>query len=531
MSQNGRVRIIRVGARNFKRLEHLELAPTGDITIMAGDSGQGKSSILQVIRAAFSGASPEVITTGKDEATAFVELNDGTTIERVIRRDGPDAVMVARSGKHLKDQEAKAYLKGWSGGKAIFDPIAWVNLGGGDGDGKTARRREQRDMLLHAIPMKVTSDMVVDAIERLGEDAVEVFRLVNMPEESFSSSAPHGLVVCDELGKIAYSVRTLVNRDLDKANEDLKRTPPAEHPVPKESAEVIRATEREIQEDYLKALGAVSARQSTVTCAESLRAKIAASEAALAGVEPPSAEMIDRSIVENQSIIETLTDQLRDIRSQLNHVETQQAELRAARDEIDAKAQKIRAGKAELEHDREEYAGVKESLGGVEADPQPLARDLEEVRHFLGKREQQDAHEAAVGRAEKKRQESEALDKVVKLFRDDLPKQVLAAADLPIEGLDLGGEKGETLTINGVPLHELGTSERMRIGVEVALALNQQAGFVTVDGFESVGRADRRAFYEICAERGIDIWTSEVDPDAVPGDGRVIIQDGQVVGA
>jgi len=531
MSNNRRVRIIKVGARNFKRLEHLELCPTGEITIVAGDSGQGKSSILQVIRAAFSGASPEVITNGKDEAVAFVHLDDGTTIERVIRRDGPDAVMVARSGKHLAAQEAKAYLRGWSGGKAVFDPIAWVNLGGGDGDGKTARRREQRDMLLHAIPMKVTSDMVVDAIERLGEDAVEVFRLVNMPEELFSSSAPHGLVVCDELGKIAYNVRTLINRDLDEADEDLKRMPPAEHPVPKESAEVIRAMEREIQEEYLRALGAAKARESTVSRAETLRGKIAASEAVLAGVVTPSTEELDRSIAENQAIIESLNTQIQDLRFRLNHVELQQSEMKRDRQRLEAEAQRIQAAHDTLNRDRAELSGVEESLGSAVPDPQPLAQELEEVRHFLIKREQQDAHEAAVARAEKKRTESEALDKVVKLFRDDLPKQVLAAADLPIAGLGLGGEKGETLTINGVPLHELGTSERMRIGVEVALALNQQAGFVTVDGFESVGRADRKAFYEICAERGIDIWTSEVDPDAVPGDGRIVIQDGQVVGA
>lgn len=524
---NGRVPITRISIRNFKKLTECTLTPTGDITVFAGDSGQGKTSVLQAVRAALTGADPEVITQGQDQATVFLEFGDGSTIERVIRSTGEDGLMVSQEGRHLDKAQAKAFLKALAG-QGVFDPVRWVQLGGGDKAGRTERRREQRDQLLRAIPMSLSIDEVAEAIEELGEDATEAFRLIDMPEQLFSLNAPHGLVVCEELRRIAYEVRTMVNRDRDAAEEDLKRTPAPKPPIPPEPIEEIKAAELEIQQQYQRALGAVEARKGSLERAKNLQERIKAKQTWLASNHRPDVSGLVTRLDDLTNALQGLYKHLDEVRTEIKSIEADQTQIQAQLSALKSDQATYDQTEGELRYDRAELDSIQESIGRETLDPEPLKRDLEEVAELRRRREAQDAHELAAKTWQRKAHESEALTHIVELFRDGLPKRVLERANLPLPGL---GIDGETLTIDGIPLHQKGTSEQIRLGVMIASILNPGAGFICVDGLESMGQTDRQALYAACREFGVQILATEVDPDATPGDGRVVIRNGEVIAA
>jgi hypothetical protein len=114
----------------------------------------------------------------------------------------------------------------------------------------------------------------------------------------------------------------------------------------------------------------------------------------------------------------------------------------------------------------------------------------------------------------------------VTLFRDVLPSMLLARANLPLDGLAI---EDETIVINGVPLHELGTSEQIRVGVVIASALNPLAGFVLVDQAESLGREGKKALASVAHELGLQLIMTVVDPDAVPGPGVTVMRGGEAL--
>lgn len=527
MSEASRVPITRISIRNFKKLTECELTPNGEITVFAGDSGQGKTSVLQAVRAALTGADPEVISQGADQATVFLEFGDGSSIERVIRSTGEDGLMVSQDGRHLDKQQAKAFLRALAG-QGVFDPVRWVQLGGGDTAGRTERRREQRDQLLRAIPMSLSIDEVVQAIEELGDDATEAFRLIDMPDQLFSLQAPHGLVVCEELRRIAYEVRTIVNRDRDQAEEDLRRTPAPKPPIPPEPLAEIQAAELDIQQQYQRALGAVEARRATLGRRDDIQAGLTKKTAELVALPLHDLSPTEAALSEVSTEIESLTEQLAKLQLKLATSQTARRNLEAQVVTMRACNQRREFLAECIERDRAELESIQRSLGGEALDPEPLKAMLADVAELRDKRSAQDAHELAAKTWQRKAHESEALTHIVELFRDGLPKRVLERANLPLPGL---GIDGETLTIDGIPLHQKGTSEQIRLGVMIASILNPGAGFICVDGLESMGQADRQALYAACREFGVQILATEVDPEAVPGEGRVVIRNGEVVAA
>jgi tRNA modification GTPase len=87
----------------------------------------------------------------------------------------------------------------------------------------------------------------------------------------------------------------------------------------------------------------------------------------------------------------------------------------------------------------------------------------------------------------------------------------------------------QSIQIDGVPLHQLGTSQQIAVGVKVAAAVNPKSGFVLVDGAESMGGKDRRALAEAAEVLGLQLIMTVVDPDAKPGPGVTVMRGGAAV--
>lgn len=123
-------KIIRLESTNYKRLKAVEIAPdpNGNLVIVAGKNGQGKTSILDSITAALGGVSakttPKPIRDGEERAEIVLE-----TEELIVTRK----FTASGSTLTVKSQDGAVYPKGQAKldellGKLSLDPLAFTQL-------------------------------------------------------------------------------------------------------------------------------------------------------------------------------------------------------------------------------------------------------------------------------------------------------------------------------------------------------------------------------------------------------------------
>jgi len=123
-------KIIRLESTNYKRLKAVEIAPDpdGNLVIVAGKNGQGKTSILDSITAALGGVNakttPKPIRDGEDRAEIVLETEELI----VTRRFTPSGSTLT-----VKSHDGAVYPKGQAKlddllGKLSLDPLAFTQL-------------------------------------------------------------------------------------------------------------------------------------------------------------------------------------------------------------------------------------------------------------------------------------------------------------------------------------------------------------------------------------------------------------------
>lgn len=121
-------KIIKLEANNFKRLRAVEISPDGNLVVIAGRNGQGKTSVLDAITAALGGTStkalPRPIRDGEDKASIVLETEDlivtrifsGTTSKLTVK--GKDGATFSKGQAKLDDLL----------GRLSLDPLAFTQL-------------------------------------------------------------------------------------------------------------------------------------------------------------------------------------------------------------------------------------------------------------------------------------------------------------------------------------------------------------------------------------------------------------------
>lgn len=122
------MRIIRLEAENIKRLKAVDITPEGDLVVIGGDNGQGKTSVLDAIWVALAGPSkdrnPEMLRQGAESGHVTLDLGElivhrtwkgDTTTLKVTTPDG-----AAFSGPQRKLDELLGTLS--------FDPLAFTRM-------------------------------------------------------------------------------------------------------------------------------------------------------------------------------------------------------------------------------------------------------------------------------------------------------------------------------------------------------------------------------------------------------------------
>jgi predicted nucleic acid-binding Zn-ribbon protein len=512
-----RLTALSLRASNFKCLRQVEIGFNGEITQIRGDSGQGKTALLRAIEAAFQGADSSMIRNGEDTAELVLDLSEAT-IRRVMSRDFEDVISIKdkATGKPVPKSRVKAFLRMLIGSGAIMRPLDWARLGAGEERGKTGRLREQRDMLLSAVPVALSEEEVTQALEAGGL----IDSLVPVAEEVLKvDHSAHGLVVAEDLKTICYNHRKALNATADAEARALEAAPkpnttPADCPA-EELAASVEAASRALYGAEERERGLAGKRGK----AERLRSEIAEKQQGLPDAEQFRADFGDLAEKERAA-----GEKIVRLREELAQAEEEWREIKKAF----LWARETQQAIESLEATRAELASIEAELEAGTPNLDALRGDLHRAKKDLAAREAQDRHDAAATRAATAREEADKYTALVELFRDEIPARLLERMEMPVEGLAI--EDG-VVTFGGVPLHNLGTSEQIKVGVQVAARLNPGVGFVLVDGAESMGKKDLRALAEAAQAEGVHLIMTFVDADAEPQPGVIVMEDGAAKGA
>lgn len=121
-------KIVKLEANNFKVLKAVEITPGGNLVVISGRNGQGKSSVLDAITAALGGTStkalPRPIREGEDKAQIVLELED-IIVTRTFSGGATKVVVKSKDGAVFGKGQAKldSLL-----GKLSLDPLAFTQL-------------------------------------------------------------------------------------------------------------------------------------------------------------------------------------------------------------------------------------------------------------------------------------------------------------------------------------------------------------------------------------------------------------------
>jgi hypothetical protein len=524
MNENGRVDAYTLKVKNFKCIRQVEIDLTsGDIIQIRGDTAQGKSAVLEATEALWADfVDPEYVRHGADKAE--IELRcDEATITRIIpaivegdltRKKKIGTTLVSDpSGKPM--QEGVEFLKAIFG-RTAFRIVEWVKLGGGDAKGKTERLRQQRDTLLNALPVTLDMTEVTGQLRAMGEEFLAGMKDVNRDGVDYTH---HAFIVCDSLRDACSRHLTVVNAMADDAKNRLELVPAPKHAAPSMTAKECEESERVTTEAYHQAKAMTGNRMTFRVRYEELKEKVEAEAENI-----PDKEKLEATETHYREVLSSTEAVLADLEGQVRaqRVLVEETREKVARCEDLATRVRVQSGRVA------DLARLKGELDGDagDVDLEALERAMRQAKVLTESRKAQDAHDGSAAIYVKMLERSKIHKRLVEFFRDDMPRDLIQRAKLPVQGLGVDGDK---ITIHETPLHLLGTSEQIRIGVSLIAAMNPRCPFLPVDQAESLGREDRIALAQTAKELGLKLIMSFVDADAVPGPGVTVMRDGMAV--
>lgn len=202
------MKIIQLQAENFKKLKAIEIVPQGNVVEITGKCEQGKTTVLDAIKAALCGEKfDQPVRTGQEKGKVTVDLGD-KVVTRTFTAAGGSLKVESKDGAKYPSPQA---LLDKLVGKIAFNPLEFAK----------AEAKKQVEMLLAVVEIKV------DAAKLKEISGVVV---PNMPNPLDMLNAAY---------KEVYESRTLANRQLDAAEKVLASMPAVAEAKPVSVAELV----------------------------------------------------------------------------------------------------------------------------------------------------------------------------------------------------------------------------------------------------------------------------------------------------
>lgn len=422
--------IVYVQIENMLGLTEAKIEP-GEVTLIEGKNGAGKSAVVDAVIAAFNskGIEGELVTKGADKGRVFIKLNDGHQIKAQFTADGKRSVNVT-----TPEGDTKKAPQGWLDtlfGAQVVNPISFLSM----------PTPEKRKVLLSALPITVTQD---DLQEWFGE-ALPV------------DTGKHGLEVLSEVEKTYYDRRRNTNNEAKSVQSELDvvcKDIPADFDPDEwydfdvsaaqgelELAGAISEQKRQLAEDAARIRrDAEKARQGAEAC----KTKIAS---------------IEKDIASLRNQIEAYENLIVDEREEAGMLLAYAQDLDKEADAKVAEAEAVEVPDTQaIKQKMADYSHAQRVIQQI-ANRDRLQHDLDEIR-----------------------QKAEALDARVEMARQK-PKELLAQSSLPIDGLEF---TEDDIKVNGLSIDSLSDGEQLMIGVQIAKSQLGPLGLICVDGAEKL---------------------------------------------
>lgn len=284
------------------------------------------------------------------------------------------------------------------------------------------------------------------------------------------------LAVVEAERKDAFDQRTQVNRDLKNLEGQLAGTPHVEAPAEEVSVaalmEELKAAQAR-QKERAGQLAIADARQASATNF--------GNHSRLAILE---AEKLEQQAKE-------LRQKAAELQKDCEHAANQAVETRKAAEAIQVP----------------DVAAIETRIAGAEgtnAKVRQAKARLDLQRRLNATRKSAETLTEAIAATEKKKTE------------------LVATSPLPVVGLGFS-EAG--VTFNGVPLEQCSASERLKVSVAVAMALNPRLKVILVRDASLLDSSNLRVLEELAKARDFQVWVEQVEESGKVG---VFIEDGAV---
>lgn len=202
------MRIVKLVAENFKKVRAVEITPKGEVVVISGRNGAGKSSILDAIWAALGGTKhiqAVPIRRGQERARIRLDLGELIVERRFTEKGSVLTVEGAQGARYTSPQSMLDALLG----AMSFDPLAFV--------GQTAK--EQFETLRRIVNLEVD----VDELDALNRGDYERRTELNRQAKALRAQAD-GIQVGTEVPTEPIDTAQLLKQlaDAAKTNADLE---------------------------------------------------------------------------------------------------------------------------------------------------------------------------------------------------------------------------------------------------------------------------------------------------------------------
>lgn len=458
------MKIIKFEATNVKRLRAVEIRPDSSTVVIGGKNGAGKSSVIDGI----------AYTIGGKKLCPKVPIRRG--------EDEADTAL------DLGDIRVSRH---------------WVK------DGRTDLTVTSPDGAKYPSPQRILDELLGPT--PLSFDPIEFSRMAPAKQaEILRELVGLDFAELDTRRQAAYDSQTVVNRDLKAAKAQLDgmthhEDAPAE---PVSVANLMRDLEgrraaNRANEDRR--------RDIAYRRTELQREAKAAKDAEVSAIEVAT----DLRLAQQKRVAE-LRAELADAERELTAVhETADANIAAAKEAMERTATALAVGSAKLGAEAEQL---------VDQPTDDLVAEIAGAEDVNRKVRESATREAQANKVTMLQEESD--EWTAKIEACDAERLATTeAATFPIEGL---GVTDDGVTLDGLPLEQAGSAERIRVGVAMALALTPKLPIVLVrDG--SLLDEDSLQFVQTMVSKVKDgqLWIERVGT----GGATVVIEDGTIAGA
>jgi exonuclease SbcC len=553
-----KIKALKIGG--YVGLEELNWNPNPGINILEGVKGSGKTSVLEAIETAFSNTRrrTEVIRHGKEEATLYIECDNGLEIDRKIRSGKADYMKLRQEGKAINSTE-KELRKLISGD--IFRPLDFV----------TMDIKQQTEIILNMIQVNWTME---DITAWFGSEVLGI------------NYDKHILQILKDIETKSFAERTEINRQIQVLQiqcNAIEKELPANYVgsewenknLQEYYSKVDKAKEvngwiekaKELQKGFdnkIEVIGQESDNQKS-----SITLKYRGMESDIKDIITLSKSKIEKATEESNKSTEDLKDNLD--RNEFKH----QKDLAEIENELQVKLQQLKDGykerivmvKKDFKNENEnfekisetikyenkekiqvEYSriSVKESqLSGLnekkeiefssiekesknkideatikvekskkylmeheEIDIKPLQIEASEVETMKGYLREWDRLQSIInGQLAEKKVSSALFTEQINIARQK-PADLLKTHKLPINGIGVD-EKG-MIRIHGTLLDGLSDGEKLEVAFNISLQRMGELKIMCLDGFERLNESEQKKVLDICEVNDIQAFVTIV---------------------